>query len=60
MTDWFSTVTVFLCLAAAFSSVLLGNYWTALIFMLAVYNIGNWMWLEQFKGKNNGKRLANR
>lgn len=51
MNDWFSIVTVFLCFAAAIGSMLMGNYISALIFVLAVYNIGNWMWLDQFKGR---------
>jgi hypothetical protein len=58
--DWFSIVTVALCLGAAIGCLFMDNYLTALIFVVAVYNIGSWMWLEQFKGKNNGKRLENR
>ena len=56
MTNWFSIVTVFLCFGAAIASMLMGDYVVAVIFILAVYNIGSWMWLDQFKGLENARK----
>jgi hypothetical protein len=56
MTNWFSIVTIFLCFAAALASLLIGEYIFAIIFVAAVYNIGSWLWLDQFKGLENARK----
>lgn len=49
MNDKFSIVTIVLCLAAGIVSIVNEQYFSALVFILAVYNICMWMWLDAFK-----------
>ena len=48
--NWFSWITIFLCFAAAIQCIVTNQYLTGLVFMVAVYNIGVWLWLDLFKG----------